>query len=73
MTLLVACRQFDGAHTGLSIADKLMEILKEYSIDYKTFHCITDSASNMIKGMLSDVVAQNINDIDVSFRSQRFQ
>ncbi len=54
MTFLSACRQFDTAHTGLAIADKLMEVLKEYGIENKTFHCLTDSASNMIKGSSSN-------------------
>ena len=53
----LACRQFDEAHTGLAIADKMMEILKENGIEDKTFFCITDSASNMIKGNLSDIEA----------------
>ena len=47
---LLACRRFDGAHTGLTIASKLYEILREYGLENKTFSCITDSASNMIKG-----------------------
>ena len=47
---LLACRRFDGAHTGLTIAAKLYEILQEYGLENKTFSCITDSASNMIKG-----------------------
>ena len=50
MTFFIACRQFDEAHSGLNIAAKLMEILKEYEIEDKSFHCISDSASNMIKG-----------------------
>ena len=50
MTFFVACRQFDDAHSGLNIASKLMELLKEFQIEDKAFHCISDSASNMIKG-----------------------
>ena len=45
-----ACRQFNCAHTGLAIAEKLLEIFKEFSIEDKMSHCITDSAGNMIKG-----------------------
>ena len=51
---------FDSAHTGLSIADKIMGILKDYDIEDKTFHCITDSAGNMIKGNPSVIEALNI-------------
>ena len=56
---LSACRQFDTAHTGLSIAGKIMEVLKENKIEDKTFHCITDSAGNMIKGNPSDIESLN--------------
>ena len=46
MTFFVVCLQFDDAHSG----PKLMELLKVFSIEDKAFHCISDSASNMIKG-----------------------
>lgn len=50
MTFFSACRQFDCAHTGRAIAEKLLEIFKEFAIERKMSHCITDSAPNMIKG-----------------------
>ena len=37
-----------------------MEVLKENKIEDKTFHCITDSAGNMIKGNPSDIESLNI-------------
>ena len=73
MTFLSACRQFDTAHTGLAIADKLMEVLKDYGIENKTFHCLTDSASNMIKGsssILVIIMILNIIYIDVISRTE---
>ena len=57
---LSACRRFDSSHTGLAIADKLMEVLKDFGIEDKTFHCLTDSAGNMIKGNPSDIEDLNI-------------
>ena len=78
MTFFIACRQFDEAHSGLNIAAKLMEILKEYEIEDKSFHCISDSASNMIKGKLFSNVFGSLNsiaiDIQICFlRIKRFQ
>ena len=50
MIFLVACRKFDGSHTGYAIGSKLLEVFTEFGIEDKAFHCITDSAGNMIKG-----------------------
>ena len=50
MIFFLACRKFDGSHTGAAIGSKLLEIFTEFGIKDKAFHCITDSAGNMIKG-----------------------
>ena len=44
-----ACREFNCAHTGVNIANKLLSIFKEYGIENKVRWILTDNASNMLK------------------------
>ena len=48
--IILACKQFDVAHTGTNIANKLYEIMCDFGIERKVRYVITDGAANMLKG-----------------------
>ena len=45
-----ACTPFNESHTGIAIANKMMDVLKSYNIEDKVHHFLTDNAPNMLKG-----------------------
>ena len=51
MFVFLACEEFNEAHKGLNIADKLDSILRKHGIEKKLFMVLTDNAAPMIKGL----------------------
>jgi hypothetical protein len=47
----IACREFPVRHTAENIADLLLKVLKEFSIDRKLTHMVLDNGSNMVKAV----------------------
>ena len=47
----IACREFPVRHTAVNIADLILKICKEYSIDGKITHMVMDNGSNMVKAV----------------------
>ena len=50
-SLLLACREFDIAHTGKNIATLLTSIFEEFGIESKVMYTISDNGSNMKKAL----------------------
>ena len=48
---LLACKRFEGSHTGDRIAAELESVLDLYNIKHKIDYVITDNAANMKKAM----------------------
>ena len=50
--LFRCCELFEGSHTADAVAAKINEILKKFLIQNKVKFIVSDSASNMVKGMI---------------------
>ena len=48
-SVMLTCRRFYGAHTGVAIHQSYDEIVSEFAIVDKVIAIVTDSASNMVK------------------------
>ena len=53
MFAFLACQEFNDAHSGVNIAEKLDSILRKHGIEKKLFMVLTDNAKSMIKGLYS--------------------
>ena len=47
----IACREFPVRHNAVNIAELILKICKEYSIDCKLTHMVIDNGSNMVKAV----------------------
>lgn len=48
---VLQCQLFEGAHTGIRLANALMEMLRSWSIENKVHVMLRDSGANMVKAM----------------------
>ena len=51
MFVFLACQEFNDAHSGVNIAEKIDSILRKHGIEKKLFMVLTDNAKSMIKGL----------------------
>ena len=49
---IVGCELFEGAHTASAVAEKIHKILKDFLIQNKIGYVVSDSASNMVAGII---------------------
>ena len=50
--LFRCCELFEGSHTASAVAAKINEILKKFLIENKVKYIVSDSAANMVRGMI---------------------
>jgi hypothetical protein len=49
MSVLLCCNRFRGRHTGENIYQEYENVVRQFGIDQKVNHVVTDTARNMIK------------------------
>ena len=61
----IACREFPNPHTGEMIANKIIEICREFDIDHKLDYISCDNGSNMVASFkFFDDESEDEDDVD---------